>query len=54
VGRIDGALLARLDPPADAHWFLCGPTGFMAAIQADLERRGVSPERIHGESFGPR
>ncbi len=54
VGRVDGTLLDRLVSAADAHYFLCGPIGFMAAVQADLERRGVGAERIHSESFGPR
>ena len=54
VGRIDGALLARLVDAPDAHYFLCGPVAFMAAVQGDLERRGVGAERIHSESFGPR
>jgi ferredoxin-NADP reductase len=54
VGRVDGALLERLVSAPDAHYFLCGPIGFMAAVQADLERRGVGAERIHSESFGPR
>lgn len=53
VGRVDGALLERLVSAPDAHYFLCGPVGFMAAVQADLERRGVGSERIHSESFGP-
>jgi len=54
VGRVDGALVDRLVSAPDAHYFLCGPIGFMAAVQADLERRGVRAERIHSESFGPR
>jgi ferredoxin-NADP reductase/predicted pyridoxine 5'-phosphate oxidase superfamily flavin-nucleotide-binding protein len=53
VGRIDGALLARLVPEPDAHYYVCGPVGFMASVQTDLERRGVPAERIHVESFGP-
>jgi ferredoxin-NADP reductase len=53
VGRVDGALLARLVPAKDAHYYLCGPVGFMAALQSDLERRGVRAGRIHTESFGP-
>lgn len=53
VGRVDGALLDRLLPEPSAHYFLCGPVGFLAALQADLQRRGVSEERIHTESFGP-
>ncbi|WP_298850321.1 pyridoxamine 5'-phosphate oxidase family protein [uncultured Ruegeria sp.] len=52
-GRVDGTLLAKLIDDASAHYFLCGPVGFMAEIQADLERRGISPEHIHTESFGP-
>lgn len=53
VGRIDGALLAGLVADSDAHYFLCGPTGFMADIQSDLERRDVPVEQIHTETFGP-
>jgi hypothetical protein len=53
VGRVDGALLARLVDAPDAHYFLCGPRAFMADVQGDLERRGVPAGRIHSESFGP-
>ena len=42
-----------LVPDLDAEFYLCGPTAFMAAVQTDLEQRGVSPDRIHSESFGP-
>ncbi|WP_300013528.1 pyridoxamine 5'-phosphate oxidase family protein [uncultured Roseobacter sp.] len=52
-GRIDGALLARLINNVDAHYFICGPTKFMGTLQADLQGRGVLPEHIHTESFGP-
>ncbi len=52
-GRVDGALLARLVNNVDAHYFLCGPTGFMAAVQADLEGRNVPSDQIHTETFGP-
>lgn len=53
VGRIDGALLADLVEANDARYFLCGPTAFMAGVQDDLERAGVSAENIHTETFGP-
>ncbi len=53
AGRVDGALLADLVRDAEAHYFLCGPTGFMAEIQSALEARGVPTEQIHTESFGP-
>jgi ferredoxin-NADP reductase/predicted pyridoxine 5'-phosphate oxidase superfamily flavin-nucleotide-binding protein len=52
-GRIDGALLASLVEDQEAHYFLCGPTGFMADIQDALERQHVPAEHIHTESFGP-
>jgi ferredoxin-NADP reductase len=52
-GRIDGALLTDLTAGADADYLLCGPAGFMAAIQTSLEARGVAADRIHSESFGP-
>ena len=52
-GRVDGALLARLVQTIEAHYFLCGPTRFMADIQSDLERQRIPLERIHTETFGP-
>ena len=52
-GRLDAALLAELAPGPDAQFLLCGPLGFMAEIQSGLESRGVAPERIHSETFGP-
>jgi ferredoxin-NADP reductase len=53
VGRVDAALLERLLSSLDADFYLCGPLGFMAALQSQLEDRGVSAERIPTESFGP-
>jgi len=52
-GRIDSALLEKLLPGFDADFYLCGPRRFMAAIHAHLEERGVPPDRIRSESFGP-
>ncbi|MEM7412388.1 MAG: pyridoxamine 5'-phosphate oxidase family protein [Myxococcota bacterium] len=53
VGRVDAALLARLVDRPDAHYFLCGPVGFLAGLQSELEARGVPREHIHAETFGP-
>ena len=50
--RVDGALLANLIEEIDAHYFLCGPTRFMANLQTALERRNIPAEHIHTESFG--
>lgn len=52
-GRIDGVLLESLVPGLEGDFYLCGPAGFMASVQDDLEVRGVATERIHTESFGP-
>jgi hypothetical protein len=52
-GWIDGARLEQALPDLDAEYFLCGPVAFMAGLSADLEARGVAPEQIHSESFGP-
>jgi ferredoxin-NADP reductase/predicted pyridoxine 5'-phosphate oxidase superfamily flavin-nucleotide-binding protein len=52
-GRVTGALLADLVQNVDTHYFLCGPTRFMADIQANLEQQGVPADQIHFESFGP-
>jgi ferredoxin-NADP reductase/predicted pyridoxine 5'-phosphate oxidase superfamily flavin-nucleotide-binding protein len=53
AGRVDGGLVRALAIPPGAHYFLCGPTAFMAEIQAALEDAGVTPDKIHTESFGP-
>ncbi len=54
VGRIDRTLLAKIGAGPEAHYMLCGPVGFMAGVQQDLESLGVHPDNIHSESFGPR
>ncbi len=53
VGRIDAALLDRLDPGPEAHWILCGPTSFLVDIRSALERRGVPETQVQHETFGP-
>jgi ferredoxin-NADP reductase len=53
AGRVDAALLAGLVENADAHYFLCGPTRFMADLQTGLEQRGIPAAQIHSETFGP-
>jgi len=53
TGHVDGMLLQSLTLNADAHYFLCGPTPFMADVQADLERQNVPIDHIHTETFGP-
>lgn len=52
-GRVDASLLETVVPGFEGDFYLCGPAGFMAALQGDLEAHGVASERIHTESFGP-
>ncbi|MEX6507226.1 pyridoxamine 5'-phosphate oxidase family protein [Jiella sp. M17.18] len=52
-GRITADDLLALGAGADAHYMLCGPARFLADIRAGLEAGGVSPDRIHFETFGP-
>jgi ring-1,2-phenylacetyl-CoA epoxidase subunit PaaE len=37
--------------PIRSEAYLCGPTGFMATVEATLEMLGYPKERIHQESF---
>ena len=53
TGRLTGAQLAELEPPRDAHAYLCGPAGFMDEISAALAAIGIDASRIHTEPFGP-
>ena len=52
VGRVDLSLVLSLDLPAETHYFLCGPLGFLRDLFHGLRRRGVDPSRIHYEHFG--
>jgi NAD(P)H-flavin reductase len=41
TGRVNRALLERLQPDAGTHAFVCGPAGFVADVRAALEEMGV-------------
>ncbi|MFI1354465.1 globin domain-containing protein [Streptomyces sp. NPDC020898] len=45
--------LTRVDVPADATVYLCGPLPFMRAVRTQLLDRGVPARRIRYEVFGP-
>jgi ferredoxin-NADP reductase/MOSC domain-containing protein YiiM/ferredoxin len=53
TGRLTGARLAELDPPADGEAYLCGPVSFMDEISAALAALGIDASHIHTEPFGP-
>lgn len=52
-GRVDPAWLAAKTRVDVADYYICGPTGFMAAMIAGLKAANVPGERIHYEFFGP-
>jgi nitric oxide dioxygenase len=45
--------LDQVDLPDGAVYYLCGPLPFMQAVRSDLIDRGVSPQDIQYEVFGP-
>lgn len=53
AGRIDRALLQRLLPLDDYDVYLCGPAGFMQALNQELRALGIAEDRIRSEAFGP-
>ena len=50
--RIGVSTMQRLGTPTTAHFYLCGPAGFMSALIADLKSMGVASANIHTETFG--
>jgi ferredoxin-NADP reductase/MOSC domain-containing protein YiiM/ferredoxin len=52
TGRLDRAALDRAGVPADAEYYVCGPAGFMTAIEEALTARGVAPGDVATETFG--
>jgi ferredoxin-NADP reductase/MOSC domain-containing protein YiiM/ferredoxin len=52
-GHLALPLLRELDVPQSADFYMCGPGGFLAEIDAALAGWGVEPHRIHKEPFGP-
>lgn len=52
AGRLEPDWLAEHTPIAQAHYFICGPLGFLRAFVPALAKAGVPPERLHYEFFG--
>jgi ferredoxin-NADP reductase/MOSC domain-containing protein YiiM/ferredoxin len=53
TGRLTGGALDQADVPTDADVYLCGPGAFMHDLAAALASRGMTPERVRTEIFGP-
>jgi ferredoxin-NADP reductase/MOSC domain-containing protein YiiM len=52
AGRITKEALGRLDIPAGASAYVCGPTSFMADMRDALTGLGIDAAAIHTEQFG--
>jgi ferredoxin-NADP reductase/MOSC domain-containing protein YiiM/ferredoxin len=52
LGHITSERIAAAGIPLDSEFYLCGPTPFMTAITAGLERLGVPRAHVHTEAFG--
>ncbi|GIO23614.1 NO-inducible flavohemoprotein [Oceanobacillus sp. J11TS1] len=52
-GRIDYDWLKTVIPTADASFYLCGPKGFMGAMNSHLRKMDVAESDIHFELFAP-
>ena len=51
-GRLEGArITSLLDAPAEAHYYLCGLDGLIAAAETALAAQGVPASRIRHERF---
>ena len=51
-GRLSLAHLEEV--PVDADFYVCRPASFMDGIAAAMAARGVAPDRVRTEAFGPR
>jgi hypothetical protein len=53
AGRLTAGVLDQAGVPTDADFYLCGPRPFMDEMAAGLTARGVAPDRVSTEIFGP-
>lgn len=53
-GVFDGLMdLSHVDLPDNAVYYMCGPLAFMQPLRSALLGRGVAPQDIQYEVFGP-
>lgn len=53
TGFIDVALLRRILPHGQHHFYVCGPPPMMASLVPALRDWGVARDAVHYEAFGP-
>ena len=52
-GHLTEPLLQQLGVPRDADFYLCGPSRYLADMQAILREWKIAASRMHTEIFGP-
>jgi ferredoxin-NADP reductase/MOSC domain-containing protein YiiM len=52
-GRLTAQVLDDAEVPTNGTFYICGPEPFMHDVGAALAARGVMPDRINREVFGP-
>ncbi|MGO0306199.1 NO-inducible flavohemoprotein [Endozoicomonas acroporae] len=52
-GRTDLELIRAKIDLAGAHYYFCGPLGYMAMVKRVLQGWGISEDRLHYEVFSP-
>ncbi|WP_163102147.1 NO-inducible flavohemoprotein [Peribacillus alkalitolerans] len=52
-GRVTKQMLQGMALNQQAHYYVCGPVGFMKAVILSLKDLGIKDENIHFEFFGP-
>ena len=53
AGHLNAEVLDQAGVPTDADFYLCGPGSFMHDLGAALVARGITPDRVRTEIFGP-
>lgn len=51
-GRLNTRVLGELNLPRNGDFYICGPSSFMSDLTAGLKELGITPDRIHTETFG--
>jgi ferredoxin-NADP reductase/MOSC domain-containing protein YiiM len=52
AGHLNVRVLGELNLPRNGDFYICGPSTFMSDLTAGLKELGVTPDRIHAETFG--
>jgi len=53
AARLTGSVIENVGVPIDAEFYICGPGQFMLDIAAALAARGITPDCVKSEIFGP-